>query len=148
MSASESDMLDELRRRAAAEAAEAATDARPVSGEYIPAGEGAGLGADFDLERLTADTLELLLSMAAPNWLSVELPEDVRITRPKIESLGRVYFALAVKYLPALFERWPLEMAALAQTVVIVMPLARAGVPMRKPRPKPAQRDDDAVDSA
>jgi hypothetical protein len=133
VSVPQSEMLDELARRAAEEpAAPGAT-----SGDYIPAAEvPPGLDLEVDTLELVADTLELLLGMAAPNWLDESTPEEIRLTRDKIEKLSKVYLALLVKYLPGWIEKYPLEMMAIIQTVLVVKPLIKAGVPMRLPEPE------------
>jgi hypothetical protein len=145
MSVPQSEMLEELARRAGEEGG-----APPLEGEHIPHAEADPAGFDFDPLELTSDTLELLLQMAAPNWLAESTPEEIRITRAKIEKLGKVYFATLVHYLPMLFEKYPLIMACAVQSAVVVMPLVKSGVPPRiqkKPAPA-AEEKKNATDAA
>lgn len=143
-------MLDELARRAAEEPA---PDAPALEGQHIPADE-IPPGFDFQVDPLeiTADTLELLLEIVAPNWLADSTPEKIRLTRDKIEKLSKVYLGLLMKYLPGWIEKYPLEMMALVQTLLMIKPLVKERVPMRIPAPqpdkKPAEKEPDAAPAA
>ncbi len=143
MSVPESEMLDELRRRAAEESA-----APPLEGEHISADESAA-PSNFEIEDLTADTLELFLGMVAPNWVAASTSENIRITRAKIEKLSQTYYALLAKHLPGLLEKYPLEVGAVVQTAMVVMPLVKAGVqPRAQPEKKPEDKKPDAPAAA
>lgn len=119
-------------REALEELERAAGGAPALEGDVLRPGEGPSPGdyePEFDLDELAADTLELALEAFAPNWLSDELPEKVRITRPKIEKLSKGYVALAVHYLPGFLAKYPLVAAVVIQTGVTILPIIKNRVP-------------------
>lgn len=143
MSAPESEMLDELRRRAQAEGAEA------VEGEYIPKGEGepdssATEAAMLDkLRRMMTGTLRVAFARYAPYWISEDAPEDVRIKPVDIELLGESYIEVLNEYLPWLLAQFPALVGALLTTGMVIGSPMAAGLPRFKPQPpeKPTATD-------
>jgi hypothetical protein len=126
--------------------------AEALDGEFIQAGDGAGgegvtgqddFTIDIDPLELVADTLEMLGVTVAPYWFDPSLPEEIRITRAKVEKLSKGYLALGMKYIPGLIEKFPLEFSVILQTVMVIRPILRAGVPLRKPKPKPADAETE-----
>lgn len=123
--------------RAEGKAGDGATGASGAPGGETFEGMGDGFTFEVDLQALVADTLELLGETFAPYWFDRELPEDIRITRPKVEKLSHGYLMLAMKYLPGFIEKYPLEFMVLVQTAAVVRPILKAGVPLRKPKASP-----------
>lgn len=126
--------------------------AAALDGEFFQASEGVGgegfTGQDdftigIDPLELVADTLEMLGVSVAPYWFDPSLPEEIRITRAKFEKLSKGYLALGVKYFPGLIERFPLEFSVVLQTAMVLRPILRAGVPLRKPKPKPTDAETE-----
>ena len=135
--------FDDLGARAAALEGELLRGAAEQAG--AAPGEGEGVDeCDIDPVELVADTLGFVGAWLAPYWFDPSLPDHVRITREKTEKLAKGYVMLGVKYLPGLVDRFPLEFSVLLQTAMVVAPLLKAGVPLRRPTAKQEKKTTDA----
>jgi hypothetical protein len=138
------DAYEELRQREAAEPTAQA-------GEYIPRDEAAQAQAaelEAQARKMVTGVLGLAVRSIAPYWMSSEVDDDLRITREKLDDLADAYILVIGRYLPGLIEKFPEVVGAVISTAVVFLPLAREGVPRRKPKPIEPGASNDAADAA
>ncbi len=114
-----------------------------LEGEHIPHDEvppdpAAQAKEDAEaVKQLLAGIVRIAFVAFAPNWLSADVPDEVRVTPEHLEQIGISAGRVVDRYLPGLIERFP-ELFALAVSVgVSIGPPLMAGIPRFKPAPQP-----------
>lgn len=139
---SESEMLEELARRAADESP-------ALEGEHISASDTHAQqdellkNATARLNEIITMTVQACFLRYAPYWLSEDLPEELRIKKPQLELLGQSYVAVIAEYLPWLLENFPAIAGAVLCTALVVGPNIAAGIPRFKPETKISPKNNE-----